>query len=60
MDVMSAEPAELTFWGLPVRVTDMLPPESLMVVTPMYDRFGHLDYAATVNSSIMFENVGSA
>lgn len=60
MDVHEAEPAEVTFFGLPVRVTDFIPSESVMIVSPRYDAFGHLDYAATVNSSLLFENVGKA
>lgn len=60
MDVRDAEPAELTFCGLPVRVNDLVPPNMLMLVVPNYDRYHHLDYEATVNSSILFENVGSA
>lgn len=60
MDLRDALPAELAFWGLPVRVNEMLPEKTLMVVTPIFDRFGHMDYAATVNSSLLFENVGNA
>jgi hypothetical protein len=60
MDVKDAVPAAVVFHGFRFEAVDSIPKDEMVVVRPVFDIFGHLDFAATVNNSIHFLNVGSA
>jgi hypothetical protein len=60
MDVKELVPADAVFAGLRCVATVEIPTDSVIFVVPQYDLHGQLDYAATVNSSVLIENVRQA
>lgn len=60
MDVKDAVPALVVFDGMRLRACSDLPPGSMMLVRPVYTELGALDYAATVQSSVLIEGVVQA